>query len=122
MTNLYRSAKGKMIDIDKVKIRQENVASVGNMNTNARGDLLGNGQQVALGRNALMDQIYSVPDAPYSPNDPAVHQQQQAAIAANKAQQLDNIANNLAVEPTAESAASATPAVRGNLAGTVAKK
>jgi hypothetical protein len=122
MARIYKSAKGKMIDMDKVKISQETVNSVGNMRTNARGDLLGSGNSIATGRNKIMDQIYAVPDAPYSPNDPTVHQQQQNLIKASKAQELHDIANNLtqasSPEPVQQSEA---PVARGSLAAAAAK-
>jgi hypothetical protein len=122
MARIYKSAKGKMIDMDKVKISQETVNSVGNMRTNARGDLLGAGNNVAAGRNKVMDQIYAVPDAPYSPNDPSVHQQQQATIQTSKAQELHDISNNLSVASNPESVqTNDAPAARGSLAAAAAK-
>ena len=95
------------------------------MKTNARGDILGAGNQIAMGRNQLMDQVYAVADSGegYSPNDPANFQ---AVMEASSAEKLSNLANNLTVPltptPTAtEEAPDATPAARGSLAGSVAK-
>jgi hypothetical protein len=71
----------------------------------------------------MMDQVYAVPSAGYSPNDPANFSQQQANMDATKAKELHDLANNLTststnLEPAAESVA---PAVRGSLASSVAK-
>jgi len=70
MAKIHKTARGQMIDMDKLKLSNEKVTSVGNMRTNARGDVLGVGNQIATGRNAVMDQVYAVPNAPvegYSP-------------------------------------------------------
>jgi hypothetical protein len=72
MANLRKTVKGKMIDMDKLKLSSEKVAAVGNARTNARGDFLGVGNSIAAGRNKVMDQVYAVQSAPlpsagYSP-------------------------------------------------------
>ena len=38
---LYRTMQGKMVDIDKLRAANESTRAVGNMNVNARGDVLG---------------------------------------------------------------------------------
>jgi hypothetical protein len=41
MTNkVYRTAQGKIVDLGALHLRNENVRAVGNMNVNARGDLV----------------------------------------------------------------------------------
>ena len=122
MANVYKSARGKMVDMDKVKLANENTLAVGNMKVNARGDLIGAGGAVAQGRNALMDQVYAVDPAPYSPNDPDVYAQQQADIDASKAKALHDLANNLVTPGLQEPVAvDTTPSTRGSLASAVAK-
>jgi hypothetical protein len=123
MSKIYKSAKGKMVDMDKIKLANETVAAVGNMRVNARGDLLGQGGSVAQGRNAVMDRVYAVEDAPYSPNDPAAMAARQALIENNKAKELHDLANNLVnTNPEPESPVNKTPApARGSLASSVAK-
>lgn len=122
MSRVYKSARGKMVDMDKVKIANEQAVAVGNMKVNARGDLLGSGSQVAQGRNAIMDRVYAVESAPYSPNSPEVHAQMQADTKANKAKQLHDLANNLVTPSNPETPiVPATAPARGSLAGSVAK-
>jgi hypothetical protein len=124
MTKIYKSARGKGVDIDKLKLSNEGTVAVGNMRTNARGDLLGSGKNVAVTRNQLMDQVYAVPDAGgYSPNDPSTFSQQQTIAEASNARQLSDLVNNLNVpaQPTAD-ATPVQPAARGNLANSVAKQ
>ena len=130
MTKIYKTARGKTIDMDKVKLANETVNAVGNMKVNARGDKLGPGGQVVAGRNQVMDQVYAVNPAParrtggYSPNDPEVYAQQQSLIESNRAKELHDLATNL-VQPTSiepvESAEPQVPATRGSLASSVAK-
>jgi hypothetical protein len=129
MTRVYKSARGKMIDMDKIKLTNETATSVGNMRVNARGDLIGAGGQVAQGRNALMDKVYSVPSAPspmYSPGSPEVLAEQQAMVEASKAKELHDLANTLTVptttEPTVDNATDPTTPSRGSLASSLAKK
>jgi hypothetical protein len=124
MSRIYKSAKGKMIDIDKVKLANENTIAVGNMKINARGDKLGAGGQVVAGRNQVMDQIYAVPDAGFSPNDPKETIKQQEIMDNNKAKELHDLVNSLSVPASsAEPAASeqSTPQPRGALASSIAK-
>jgi len=64
MSKIYKTARGQMIDMDKLKLTNEKTNAVGNMRVNARGDVLGVGNEVAAGRNKVMDQVYAVPDAP----------------------------------------------------------
>lgn len=123
MTKIYKTARGKTIDMDKVKLSNERVTAVGNMKVNARGDKLGAGGQIIAGRNQVMDRVYNVESRKgYSPNDPEVFAQQQAIVEASKAKELHDLATNLvqstSVEPTEESA---QPAARGSLASSVAK-
>jgi hypothetical protein len=126
MARVYKTARGKNVDMDKVKLANETATAVGNMRVNARGDLLGAGKQVAAGRNQIMDRIYAVADAPstgYSPNDPEVRAQKRAAEE-DKNKALHDLANSLVdtTPPTAEPevADTAKPA-RGSLASSVAK-
>lgn len=122
MTRIYKSVRGKGIDLDKIKLKNENSITVGNMKINARGDLIGRSAQVVAGRNQIMDKVYAVPDAPYSPTDPTTHKKKQLQIDASNARQLAELTNNLTV-PTSSvpPAESIQPAARGNLASSVAK-
>lgn len=45
---LYRSANGKNVDMGKLLMKNENVMAVGNMNVNARGDLLNTKTQKSI--------------------------------------------------------------------------
>jgi hypothetical protein len=120
MSRVYKTARGKSVDIDKVKLSNEKVIAVGNMKVNARGDKIGAGGGVTATRNQIMDQIYAVPDAGYSPNDPTTYTEQQMAVNEQKAKELHDLASNLATPANPEQPAPA-PSTRGALASSVAK-
>ena len=123
MSKLYKTARGKGIDIDRIKLSNENTVAVGNMGVNARGDLIGAGKKVTMGRNQIMDKVYAVQDAPsYSPNDPKNHMERQSVLEANNAKQLNDLVHNLTVPVTQNQEQPVTqPSARGNLANSVAK-
>jgi len=60
MAKLYRSALGRAIDMDQLRLANEQVIAVGNMKVNARGDELGPGGQVVRNRNAVMNDYYNL--------------------------------------------------------------
>ena len=78
MKKVYRSALGKAIDMDNLRLANEETIAVGNMKVNARGDELGPGGQVIKSRNQLMDEYYrlntptAVDSRPQADNRPAV--------------------------------------------------
>jgi hypothetical protein len=55
---VYKSAKGKMIDMARLVLENEAVVAVGNMKANARGDLLENGK-VVKSREELLQDYYN---------------------------------------------------------------
>ena len=59
MGNKFRTAHGKTIDIDNLRLVNEKTIAVGNMKVNARGDQLGRGGEVVQTRNQAMTQQYS---------------------------------------------------------------
>jgi hypothetical protein len=44
MKKVYRSALGKPIDMDTLRLQNEDIFSIGNMKVNARGDVLDPGR------------------------------------------------------------------------------
>lgn len=58
MKKVYRSALGKTIDMDNLRLANEETIAIGNMKVNARGDELGAGGQVVRTRNQVMDDYY----------------------------------------------------------------
>jgi hypothetical protein len=68
MGRKYRTAQGKMVDIDSLKLVNEKSIAVGNMKVNARGDLLGQGGKIIETRNERMSNRYGKMQSPVASN------------------------------------------------------
>lgn len=58
MAKVYKTAMGKVVDIDRLRLANEETIAVGNMRVNARGDELGHGGRVVKSRNEVMNDYY----------------------------------------------------------------
>jgi len=58
---MYRTMQGRMVDIEKLRSANESVQAVGNMNVNARGDVLGAGGQVVTPKSQIIKKYYEQP-------------------------------------------------------------
>jgi hypothetical protein len=76
MSRMYRTAQGKPIDIDNLRLSNESTIAVGNMKVNARGDQLGPGGIVDKSRNQVMDQHYKL-HTPMAGSDSQANTQRQ---------------------------------------------
>ena len=56
---VYRSMQGKEIDLDKLRIKNENTLAVGNAKMNARGDELGPGGVIKRTREQVLADYYA---------------------------------------------------------------
>lgn len=56
MGKIYRSAMGKPVDMDLLRLANENAVAIGNMRTNARGDELGPGGKVIKTKNQIIQE------------------------------------------------------------------
>jgi len=54
MANIRRTAMGEGVDMDILRLSNENTIAIGNARTNARGDLLGSGGKVIKTRSQIM--------------------------------------------------------------------
>jgi catabolite regulation protein CreA len=60
MTNkTYKSAMGKTVDLGALQITHENVKAVGNMNVNARGDLVNEKNKSIASKNQQVNRQYN---------------------------------------------------------------
>lgn len=62
MKKKYRTALGRMLNMDSIRLRHEETIAVGNMKVNARGDELGPGGEVIRTRNEVMENYYKMHD------------------------------------------------------------
>jgi hypothetical protein len=71
MAKMYKTANGKLVDMDTLRLKNEDTIAVGNMRTNARGDELGPGGKVVKNRNEKMNENYKLHTM--VPKDDLVH-------------------------------------------------
>ena len=55
---VHRTAQGKPLDMEALRLKNEMVPALGNMRVNARGDQLGPGGKVIKTREMAMDEYY----------------------------------------------------------------
>jgi hypothetical protein len=53
--------QGRMVDIEKLRAANESVRAVGNMNVNARGDVLGQGGEILTQKEQVVATYYEQP-------------------------------------------------------------
>ena len=58
---MYRTMQGRMVDIEKLRAANESVQAVGNMNVNARGDVLGPGGTIVTPKETVIKKYYEQP-------------------------------------------------------------
>ena len=58
---MYRTMQGRMVDIEKLRAANETVQAVGNMNVNARGDVLGPHGQIVTKKETVIKKYYEQP-------------------------------------------------------------
>jgi hypothetical protein len=54
----YRTAQGKIVDLGALQLKNENVRAVGNMNVNAKGDLIDGSNRPISSRNDQVGRQY----------------------------------------------------------------
>ena len=59
---VYRSANGKIVDMDLLRQRNELTPAVGNARVNARGDQLGPGGKIVRSREEVLKDFYAASD------------------------------------------------------------
>jgi hypothetical protein len=80
--SVHRTATGKYLDINALKIQQERTIAVGNARQNARGDLLGPGGQVVKTRDEIMTEIYKAQQGQRLTDNPIYTNSDEASAAA----------------------------------------
>ena len=58
MGKIYRTAQGRQLDIERLRLQNELVPAIGNMRVNARGDQLGPGGKIVKNREQMLDEHY----------------------------------------------------------------
>jgi len=129
MSKIYKSAMGKPVDMDMLRLSNEEVIAVGNMRTNARGDQLGKGGKVVRSRSEIMREYHKLntpvaEDLPIStsvnaaPPDDLIEEVEDLAP---KTKLVTPIAEDIPVETSAPSVSTYTKP-RGSFAEAVAEQ
>lgn len=90
MKKVYRTALGKSVDIDSLRLANENVIAIGNMKVNARGDELGPGGEVVRTRNEVMDEYYKLHGSTVNKTPVAASESEQIKQAQQQQEQRAN--------------------------------
>ena len=77
---MYRTMQGRMVDIEKLRATTENVQAVGNMNVNARGDVLGSSGQVVTSKAEVIKKYYEQPKGKVSEGPASTKPAQQPQV------------------------------------------
>lgn len=124
MGNVYRSARGEVIDMDLLRLSNEEAIAIGNMRTNARGDELGAGGKVVKTRAQIMSEYHKL-NTPVADDTPVAASK--AALESTYVPQkpMKNMATPTAQDmPVVSSSSDKGNYVkpRGSLAGAVAEE
>ena len=126
MAKTYRTAKGKNVDLHSLLNQNENVRAVGNMNVNARGDLIDSQNKTIERKNKQVQKQYRKQIGNKVVDD-VVHSSKRAAQnAANIAREYAKPVTEKPVvveqpAPVVEEPAVAEPEAKGGLAAAIAK-
>jgi hypothetical protein len=59
MSKMYKTAQGKTIDMDRLRLLHEREIAVGNMNVNARGDVVDQYGNIVKKKNDIIKEKYN---------------------------------------------------------------
>jgi hypothetical protein len=126
--NIHRTAQGRPIDMDALRLSNEQSIAIGNMKTNARGDELGPGGVVVRTRNQVVNDYYQS-NAVYTKESVEDQEHQTRAIRSGKNIEADPVEMPTDIDPEIlaqdemmdEISPADAPQLRGRLADAVAK-
>jgi hypothetical protein len=90
MGRTYRTAQGKQLDIEQLRLQNELIPAIGNMRVNARGDQLGAGGKVIKSREQMLDDHYSKNNTSGKPNNTNSGQADVIPTKGGKSKRVDN--------------------------------
>lgn len=124
MANFIRTASGKQINMDALRIANENVLAVGNMKVNARGDEIGAGGKVVKSKAQLLKDYHKLNTPVINHDNTELPPERSIKDQMNNAKKLKGtVVNAQPQEPAAEE--SAEPGYvkpRGSFAESVAEQ
>jgi hypothetical protein len=114
---IYKTAMGKTIDLGSLILQNENIRAVGNMNVNARGDVLDSANRVIDKKNSQVQRQYNrqvKSNVTETPTHTGTRQAKSAQAEANSV--VETVLPDLATESNEE-----TAVVQEGLAGALSK-
>jgi hypothetical protein len=117
MPKIHRTAMGKVVDVEKLFLKNDTAIAIGNMKVNARGDELGRGGKVVKTKDQIMKEYYAL-KTPTAMDPPKHTAQADAPISAKSG--LDESDFEEPQEAVVAPKPTAKP-MRGTLASTVSK-
>lgn len=130
MADSHRTNQGRIIDMDTLRLKNEKVRAVGNMNVNARGDVLDSDNKNISSRNKQVNRQYrkqtagQVRDVPVMNSKKAaklVAEKYAAEVEADAIEGLDTKAPVEMLEAIVEKVEKAEEKATSGLAGAIAK-
>jgi len=122
---VHRTARGQTIDMESLRLANEDTIAVGNMKVNARGDELGFGGKVIKTRKEVIDETYKVHTM--VPQDDRVYTDAEESEAVNTKPTSSGVETVAKEEPKTTKESFVAPkeepqVMRGGLAAALAKK
>jgi hypothetical protein len=136
MGKIYRTAQGRQLDMEAIRLQNELVPALGNMRVNARGDQLGPGGKIVKTREMIMDEYYKTRATPATDNipqqseiptrsNPSRRRTDPLPTSSKKSEFTPDIARPDDIKPATQEApkteAKAEPKLKGGLAAAIAK-
>lgn len=128
---IYRSAQGKIVDLGSLLLQNEHVRAVGNMNVNARGDLIDGSNRVIDQKNRQIQrqtqrQTSNVSDMPVATSSlkthkPKIDQPSQPEQSDTTEPELDFVEPTTPPEPVSAEPVDEESVPRGGLAAAIAR-
>ncbi len=115
---IYRTAQGKSVDLGALQLRNENVRAVGNMNVNARGDLIDSHNRPIRTRNDQVSKQYRKQTSNVS-DSPIISSKHAPAV--DIPTPPEDFQDDFVRSTPAPSAPTAAPSATGGLAAAIAK-
>lgn len=119
MSRIYRTSRGEGVDMDMLRLSNEQTIAIGNMRTNARGDELGKGGQVVKTKAQIMQEYHKL-NTPMVDNSPITRQVATETLPVAEKKLNTPLVDNSPV--TRESAPTEYVKPRGSFAGAVAEQ
>lgn len=88
MSKTFKSARGKLVDMDMLRLANESIIAVGNMKVNARGDQLGKGGKIVKTRAQVMAEYHKL-HTPVADDEPPASSISKVKPTLDSAQTLD---------------------------------